>query len=79
MNQLLGLEKPQECALLRRREERAHMGAIEWEVILLDFCHEGAKLLMFGEGMLSRRLIKQDMKPVPRAWSSFIIQTLRPS
>jgi hypothetical protein len=71
INSLLGLTPPEECEVQRLRREAANMTDKEWEELLVKMCRPGARWKR------ARMLTYSDFLPIPKAWASFVIQTLK--
>jgi len=70
INQLLGLTTLEECEVQRRRREIKDMSEEDWEELLNTLCMEGMRWRK------TKMLNKADFKPIPKAWASFVVQTL---
>jgi len=68
---LLKIVPLEQCNVKRRRDTYGNWNDEAWEELLLQMCVEGAKW-QGGKQML----LKSDFKPVPKAWASFVVQTL---
>ncbi|KEH16643.1 hypothetical protein MTR_0126s0010 [Medicago truncatula] len=70
INSLLGLTPPKECEVEKLRREMKNMIQSEWDDLIRKMCKpestwKRAKMLTYA-----------DFLPIPKAWASFVIQTL---
>jgi len=71
INGLLKIVPPKQCDVKRRRDTCGNWNDEAWEELKLQLCVEGAQ----WQGG-KRMLLKSDFKLVPKAWASFVVQTL---
>jgi len=71
IDDLLNLVPPEQCDVQRRRDTCEGWDDETWEEVKSLLCVEGAQL----QG-IRRMLLKSDLKPVAKAWASFVVQTL---
>jgi len=60
-----------ECDVQRKKDECKHWSEEQWDELILKLCVEGAK----WQGG-ARTLLMSEFKSVPKAWESFVVQTL---
>ena len=70
INNLLGLVAPEECAVRRLEREAKSWGDNRWAELLAQMCRPGATWKK------ARMLTYAEFLPIPKAWASFVIQTL---
>jgi len=70
INELLGLTPPDECEVQKLRRESAGMEDDQWDELISKMCRPGATWKR------ARMLTYADFLPFPKAWASFVIQTL---
>lgn len=70
INKLLELTPPEQCDVQRQKDEDKEWNAEKWGELLLTLYGEGAKW------HVAWMLLKSDFKSVPKAWASFVVQTL---
>jgi len=71
INALLEIVPPEHCDVQRRLAECKNWNDEAWEELKLQQCVEGVK----WQGG-SHMLLRSDFKPYPKAWASFVVQTL---
>ena len=71
INTLLDIHPPEECDVQRKKDECKHWSEEQWDELILKLCVEGAK----WQGG-ARTLLMSEFKSVPKAWESFVVQTL---
>ncbi|CAJ2677644.1 unnamed protein product [Trifolium pratense] len=77
INQFLGIKAPAECAVERRIRDLNDMDEERRTVeILHDLCREGAQWFRQTEGKLPSKFNQKTMKPLPKAWSHFVVQNI---
>ncbi len=70
INHLLGLTPPEECEVKKLTREVKDMLQSEWAELIAKLCRPGATWKS------AKMLTYADFLPVPKAWASFVIQTL---
>ena len=70
INGLLGLTPSEECEVQRLRGEGGGMEDEQWDELIAKMCRPGATWKM------AQMLTYADFLPIPKAWASFVIQTL---
>jgi len=70
INKLLGLTPPEECEVQKLTREVKNMMRSEWDELIAKLCCPGATWKS------AKMLTYADFLPVPKAWASFVIQTL---
>ncbi|GAU31005.1 hypothetical protein TSUD_105200 [Trifolium subterraneum] len=76
INNLLGLPTPLECGVQRRRNELIGKSREEYDEILRELCRSGAEWQNVTENGNPTMFRHKDMMPIPKAWGSFLVQTL---
>jgi len=71
INDLLKIVPPEKCDVKKRRDTCGGWDEEAWEGLKMQLCVEGAQ----WQGR-KQMLLKSDFKPVPKAWASFVVQTL---
>jgi len=71
INDLLNIVPPEQCDVQRRRDTCRGWNEEQWDEVKSLLCVEGAQ----WQGS-KRMLLKSDFKPVAKAWTSFVVQTL---
>jgi len=70
INQLLGLTPPEECEVEKLKREVKNMIGSEWDSLIARMCRPGVTWKS------ARMLTYSKFLPIPKAWVSFVIQTL---
>ena len=70
INRLLGLTAPEECEVQRLERERKDMAEQDWDDLIAKMCRPEATWKS------ARMLTYAEFLPIPKAWASFVIQTL---
>jgi len=70
INHLLGLTPPEECEVQKLTRELKEMIQSKWDALIVKLCRSGATWKS------ARMLTYADFLPIPKAWASFVIQTL---
>jgi hypothetical protein len=70
INNLLGLTAPEECAVKRLEREAKNWSASQWDELIAQMCRPWATWKN------ARMLTYTEFLPIPKAWASFVIQTL---
>jgi len=80
INKLLGTPTPLVCGVDTRRADLEDLKDVEEkgfsEEIKNELCVEGASWLKQTEGILPTKFSMKDMKPMAKAWGSFVVHTL---
>ena len=70
INQLIGLTPPEECEVEKLQKEVHNMIGSEWDALIVQMCRPRATRKS------ARMLTYAHFLPIPKAWASFVIQTL---
>ena len=70
INHLLGLTPPEECEVQKLTKDVKHMNRSDWDDVITKLCRPGATWKS------TRILTYAYFLPVPKAWASFVIQTV---